>query len=125
MLPGVRIGSEIQMKPRFTFLGAVSLVPFAGFCLLTFFALLAYLQVGHWPLYARPDPKDVGPGSLGELMGVMVFSFVFTAPVAFVVICGFRGRREIGWRPWQWPVVLAGAVLFFIQFARLGTWLFD
>src|SRR5690242_16931089 len=113
------------MKMRPTFLGAVSLVPLIGFGFLTLFALLAYLQVGHWPMYARPDPKAVGPGLTGELMRLIVVGFVLAAPVALGITCGFRGRQEVGWRAWHLPVLLLGCFLFFIQLARLAVWLMD
>jgi hypothetical protein len=113
------------MNIRPTFLGAVSLVPMAGFGFLTLFALLAYIQVGHWPMYARPDPKDVGPAATGELMRLIVIAFIFAAPTALGVTCGFRGRGEIGARGWHLPVLLLGCILFFAELAELAAWLAD
>ena len=36
-----------------------AMIPWLSLGLLLAFAGLAYWQVGHWPMYGRPDPKDV------------------------------------------------------------------
>lgn len=49
------------------------------------FAALASVQVGHWPMYSRPDPKDVEVfGLRAGLFGEPVFYFGLLAAISAV-----------------------------------------
>lgn len=69
------------MKAHSTLSGALSFIPLGGYALLICFAALAYVQVGHWPVYGRPDPKDVGPLFFGELfrLSIALAAMLFSA----------------------------------------------
>src|SRR5687767_5962636 len=83
------------MKAHRSFAELVSWVPLGGFLWLMLYAYLAYLQVGHWPRYARPDPTTVGPWLTGyALMGLLI-AFLFATPVALAALIGNSlGRPE-------------------------------
>jgi hypothetical protein len=110
--------SLIAMKPRLTLLGVVSLVPLAGFTVLTLFALMAYVRGGHWP---RQD--SVKPDLVIHIMSPVTFGLVLLFAVATGIIIGFHGRTRVGWRRWHDWALSAGSVLFLGQLLSLGAWI--
>ena len=79
-----------MILPRVTFAAAFSWLPLAAFLALMLFAVLAWREVGHWPFYASPDPKDqhlpalhavallaIPLGTISALVGVIA---LFLAP---------------------------------------------
>src|SRR3954468_19520138 len=91
-------------RPQVSRVGFVGAMPWFSLGLLLAFAALAYLQVGHWPLYNRPDPKDVAlgfaPGArIGGVFVLLIFLSVPASVIAVVVVSFFLLCRlaENGW----------------------------
>ncbi len=78
------------------------MVPWVSLAGLLGFGLLAYAQVGHWPLYSRPDPKDVSLAGLqiGGGLTLLVFlsalvSLIAMAAISFFTLCTVAERRSL------------------------------
>lgn len=82
---------------KMSFLQAATSIPLIGYLGLTFFACLAALQVGHWPHYSSPDPKDVRlPFVYMVASSLWVYSTVFVVigAVALLVMALRRHRAK-------------------------------
>jgi hypothetical protein len=88
------------------------------------FAAMAWHRVGHWPVYGRPDPKDL---NLPWLHGAALISFplaVVAIPLSlFVVICDYRSleRRDVV----VFTAGTAGWAFLFPTMGKLFEWLID
>ena len=89
-------------------LASLPLVPIVTVLL---YAAAARVQLGFWPAYGRPDPKDLNWPFVVQVVAVVlviVGGWVLT-PVAFVAsliwsIVGFY-KSSAGWRQRLWPAV--------------------
>ncbi len=102
---------------------------------------LAYFQVGHWPQYSQPDPKEIGLEVIGgvrvgEILRILVLFAVPTCIVAVAALIisvlndfldsrralrrqiAMRGLRQIG-------ISVVGIVLFYPVLGSLANWLMD
>ena len=128
--------------PRFTPRDAMAFVPLLCFGVLMLFVGIAYQQVGHWPVYSRPDPKDVGfeivPGlRLGEVLRVLVplvggaLSVIAVIGVGLSTLndlaeCNRSSGRQIAIRGFsQVAVSIFGLLLFWHVLGTLLEWLVD
>lgn len=109
------------MKPRLTFLGAVSLVPLCAFALLMLLAAIAYFKTGVWPRFGHGQPQVFKPA----LFTVFFVVTILAVPVATCATCAFHGRVDIGSRSWHRNIATLGCLLFAYQFLQTGQWFFD
>lgn len=115
-------------------------VPLAAYGMLMGFAWRAYLQVGHWPYYSHPDPKDVGlfrpDDGFGVGFVILIHLMVPVSLCAAIVVSGnvikdvvtagrTRAGRQILQRCAQLVVCLFGLALFLAEFQRHQDWLAD
>jgi len=128
---------------RFTPRDAVACIPVLCFAALMFFVWLAYREVGHWPVYSRPDPKDVGfevavGVRLGEILRFLLP--LIAAPLSVVATIGVclstlndlvdskRGAsfRRVAIRGiCQITLSVVGLLLFWHVLGTLLDWLID
>src|SRR5688500_16614409 len=123
------------MKARLSLPGVLSLIPLGGFCWLTLYAYLAYLQGGYWPpVYGRPDPTSwaTGYALMGGLMTLIVASSLSLPLMLWTSsrwVLGARTSQEKIHRWWafvrQVSVFTLGAVMFATELLRLREWLLD
>jgi hypothetical protein len=128
----------MNAKPAFSLADAVACVPLAGYAMLMAFVFVAYLQVGHWPTYSNPDPKDVMIGHFrvgayvpGFLLLVAAMVPVGTLMVLLHAMDEFaqaRGRlpRRFALRLIVRTVAcVAVCSVFLVQLGGLVNWLLD
>jgi|SRR5581483_1512030 len=99
------------------------------------FAWLAYRQVGHWPVYSRPDPSDVGvfhprDGIGHALLILIVWLAIPASLIAFAatIVNTARSVVKSNWTsniPLRLLLCLVGMALFWSQLFRLKEWLQD
>ena len=103
-----------------------SLLPLACYGALIAYACYAWFQLGHWPYYAHPDPKE-----LPHRVLLNVTSAVFLAGVAAILLIPFGylvWRAVAAWRkkpvpPHRRPVVwyMTGTALWVLDLAAEFT----
>jgi hypothetical protein len=128
------------MKRRGWLPYVVAGLPLAWYAALLAFAWMASRQVGHWPHYGAPDPKDVWLIAPNDGFGrVMQIAMFLGAPgtIAAAVALGFFTLRALlaerwtpGWRltgnlASQIVVCALGLALFFAELGKLRMWLAD
>lgn len=75
------MSTQIYLTPT----RVAALVPWFGLAVLLLFGVMAYAQVGHWPLYGRPDPKYVVlPGTELQVGGWLVLLVFLSAPASLI-----------------------------------------
>jgi drug/metabolite transporter (DMT)-like permease len=107
-------------------LGALSILPLAGFLLLVGFAGYAASIIGHWPYYAHPDPKELG---LPRMVTVVGLASLLGLLSIILLPCGYILARMVArWRqrplvlsPGTLPLYFAGAALWLIDFTLMHT----
>src|SRR5687767_6520011 len=125
---------------RITAPDVVACLPLLSFGVLMFFGFLAYLQVGHWPQYSRPDPKELALG--GVPLGGVMFLGIILAILGTIISAGATAfhtllvllsdlvdaRRELdnylrilG----RLGFSLLGFALFWTQLGSMMSWLMD
>src|ERR1041385_8391718 len=77
-------------------------VPVASYACLLGFATLAYFKVGHWPLYNRPDPKEL---RFPFLYGASVLAYPLT------VLAILSGMIDLIWHRESWSRVQAALLM--------------
>ncbi|MES2696297.1 MAG: hypothetical protein V4773_22690 [Verrucomicrobiota bacterium] len=118
----------------------VACLPLLSYGFLMAFVGLAYLEVGHWPRYSQPDPKNVGMFlSTAVPLGAALWSILFfvAVPLAFfgVLAVGVSAVGDaVNARPRRWnvkrvvvqlAVSCAALALFMVQLGGLMGWLMD
>ena len=120
----------------------VSVLPAICYAVLLVFACLAALQIGHWPYYAHPDPKELLSlravyliASYATLLGVVS---VVVLPACYAIFRTLAQWRK--WRKWRFEkkpkgIILysVGATLWILDFVLMFThsrwslmsWIFD
>src|SRR6478736_1227547 len=104
----------------------LSILPLACYGVLLAYACYAWLQVGHWPYYAHPDPKELPHRDLLRLASAvfLVGALSVTAiPVGYLVWRAMAIWRKKPTLPHRKPVVLylAGVALWGLDFAAEFT----
>lgn len=103
-----------------------SLLPLACYGALIAYACYAWFQVGHWPHYAHPDPKELPHRVLLNLTSVVflvgVGSVIFV-PAGYLVWRGVAAWRKKAISPHRRPVAvyLTGVALWVLDFAAEFT----
>ena len=99
----------------------VSILPAICYAVLFVFACCAAVQIGHWPYYAHPDPKDLPSlrtvyraASYATLMGLVS---VILLPVGHVMFRAFAA-----WRKWRIDQKTRGVALYC---AGATLWIID
>ena len=69
---------------------------------LYFFALVATVQLGHYPICSRDDPKSLGLDLLHEMVGLLAPVTLYSVPVWLI----FLGVQVIRGLPWRRPTAL-------------------
>jgi hypothetical protein len=129
----------MNAKPAFSLADAVACVPLAGYAVLMAFVFVAYLQVGHWPTYSNPDPKDVMLGHFpvgAYLPGVLLLFVAPTVPIGTLMVL-IHAIDEIAQRggalarPLAMRLIVrtgtcvAVCIVFLLQLGGLVNWLLD
>jgi hypothetical protein len=97
-----------------------SLLPLACYGVLIAYACYAWFQIGHWPYYAHPDPKEL-PHRV--LLNIATFAFLVGICSVIIVPVGYLiWRMVMAWRkkpapPHRRPVLwyLAGVALWVLD----------
>jgi hypothetical protein len=118
----------IAVKPTFgwAILRKLSLLPLVCFGVLIAYAGYAWFQVGHWPYYAHPDPKELPHRVLLYITGIFFLVGIFSillVPVGLLVGRVISARRNYASSPLQRATVLylAGAALWLLDLAAVHT----
>jgi hypothetical protein len=100
--------------------------PFPVYYALLLYAAVAWYQVGHFPYYGHPDPKDVGLG----LLYVPVFLFCMIGALfawlanlaALPLMLVAATQRRTSMRHLSLALAISGFHCFFISSDPLGLW---
>lgn len=117
---------QTQKALRVVFTGA-SLTALLWLALLYFFTLLAWVELGHFPLPSTNDPKELG---LDLIHFIVLFGFFFAVGSVFlwVILLPFAVRFQFLSR-WKVLLFVSGFTLFLIQLIYdpfdLINWLFN
>jgi hypothetical protein len=105
-------------------LGAACWIPVIMLLLLFGFATIAWKQVGHWPHYGSPDPKDLN-------LPFLHLAAMLSLPVGMVSVLACLVVVIAAWSSLKWRDIVAyafGAVAWIVSFpliGSLGVWLID
>jgi len=104
----------------------LSLLPLVCYGTLVAYACYAWVQIGHWPYYAHPDPKELPHRALLSITSAVfllgVSSMIFV-PVGYLVYRVVAAARKKAISPHRGPAVLylTGAALWVLDFAAEFT----
>lgn len=129
----------MRRRIHFEGLDVVACLPLLSFIVLVGVGLLAYAQVGHWPHYNSPDPKQLALG--GIHLGGIAFAAIFLGAIASLAGMGGVGYHLLlvaataaaEWRPPQLnlrmfgrtALATTGFAAFWCQFGFMLNWLLD
>jgi hypothetical protein len=107
-------------------------IPLVPIVMVLLYGIAARIQLGFWPAYGLPDPKELNwPFAVQVAAVVLVIGGQLLTPVVFVAsliwsIIGFY-KSSPGWRQRLWPLVtaVASVVLFLFDPTGLFNWFFD
>jgi hypothetical protein len=98
----------------------LGVLPLACYAALVVYACYAWIQIGHWPYYAHPDPKELPNRSLLSIASVM---FLMGALSVIVIPFAYSLWRVVAvWRKWPISPHRAPVVLYL---AGLAFWSLD
>lgn len=109
-------------KPASIWALAPCLLPLACYGVLIAYACYAWFQVGHWPYYAHPDPKELPHklllGITGRVAAVGLIS-ILLVPLGFLVrrLVGFIRKKPMPWPRQAKLFFLVGAVVWVLDLA--------
>jgi hypothetical protein len=117
----------------------VSLLPLTCYCVLIIYACYAWFQVGHWPHYAYPDPRELPHRVLLYITSLFFLVGTFSillVPVGLLVGRVIASRRKDASSPLHRESVwyLVGAALWLLDlsaeqtampWSSITSWLID
>ena len=101
--------------------------PFSVYYALLLYSTVAWHQVGHFPYYGHPDPKDMG---LNDLVYMLVFLLLMIGKVlswlgslaALPLMLAARLERRTPLRNVCVALLMCGLHIWFISTDPLGLW---
>lgn len=121
-----RVPAPDKPGPGWTLLKNLSLLPLLGYGAVIVHACYAWTQVGHWPYYAHPDPKELAhrlPGYIAAVIFVAGALATLLLPFGLLVgrlIAAFRGNASSSLHR-ATALYLAGAALWLLDFSAEQT----
>jgi hypothetical protein len=120
------------MSTRRRWLLALTSIPLVPILIVLLYGIAARVQLGYWPSYGLPDPKELyWPSAVQVVAVALVFTGQWLTPVVFVAslissVIGFY-KSSAGWRHRLWPAVTAVAfvVWFWLDPGGLFGWFWD
>ncbi len=137
-----RHDGTMKAAVRVTSFDVLAAVPLLCVSAMMIFVALAYAEVGHWPVYSQPDPKDVGfalPSGvrIGAILQFLIpLIAVPLAFIAVVIVCWttvdeiISSKSALRWRKsvrgiLQVVVCVGGFGLLLHLLSSLSVWLMD
>ncbi|MDQ8205810.1 hypothetical protein [Pelagicoccus sp. SDUM812003] len=108
------------MKPRI--LPLLASIPLVGYFIILCFAFVAMTQIGHWPYYSHPDPKELG---MPIWLGASAVGFLASALGAILIPAILGIASLVQWKQNKEKKEFTLVLAFSIYVVGMALWIGD